>query len=95
MARRIWGDADPVGRQIQAGPNGRFTVVGVVGDVRNLDLSLNPAPTMYLSTARFIWPTMTIIVRADERAQAAGADAQTVRDMDPQLAVFNIRQMDA
>ena len=38
MARRIWGDADPIGRQITAGPNGSFTVIGVVGDVRNLDL---------------------------------------------------------
>ena len=93
MARRMWGDADPIGRQVQAGPNGLFTIVGVVGDVRNLDLSLTPAPTMYLSTARFVWPSMTIIIRADERAQAASLLRRTVRDMDPQLAVYNIRQM--
>jgi putative ABC transport system permease protein len=89
----MWGDADPIGRQILAGPNGRFTVVGVVGDVRNLDLSLTPAPTMYLSTARFVWPTMTIIIRGDERAQAAELLRRTVREIDPQLAVFNIRKM--
>ena len=93
MARRMWGDADPIGRAILAGPNGEFTVVGVVGDVRNLDLSLTPAPTMYLSTARFVWPTMTIIVRGDERAGAPELVRRTVRDMDPQLAVFNVRQM--
>ena len=93
MARRMWGDADPIGRQVQAGPNGQFTVVGLVGDVRNLDLSLTPAPTMYLSTARFVWPSMTIIIRADERAQAASLLRRTVRDMDAQLAVYNIRQM--
>jgi putative ABC transport system permease protein len=92
-ARRMWGDADPIGRQVLAGPNGRFTVVGVVGDVRNLDLSLTPAPTMYLSTARFVWPTMTIIVRGGEGAQAASLVRKTVRDMDPQLAVFNTREM--
>ena len=95
MARRMWGDADPIGRQILAGPNGRYTIIGVVGDVRQLDLSLTPAPTMYLSTARFVWPTMTIIVRAEERAQAASLVRRTVREMDPQLAVFNIREMDA
>ena len=93
MARRMWGDADPIGRAILAGPNGEFTVVGVVGDVRNLDLSLTPAPTMYLSTARFVWPTMTIIIRGDERAGAPELVRKTVRDMDPQLAVFNVRQM--
>jgi predicted permease len=93
MARRMWGDGDPIGRQIEAGPNGKFTVVGLVGDVRNLDLSLTPSPTMYLSSVRFVWNTMTIIVRADERAQAAGLIRRTVKEMDPQLAVFNIREM--
>ena len=93
MARRMWGEADPIGRQILAGPNGKYTVVGVVGDVRNLDLSLTPAPTMYLSTTRFIWPTMTIIIRGDERTQAAELLRRTVRAMDPQLAVFNVREM--
>ena len=76
MARRMWGDADPIGRQIVAGPNGQFTVVGVVGDVRNLDLSLTPAPTMYLSATRFVWPTMTIIVRGDDRAAARRVASQ-------------------
>jgi len=36
---------------------------------------------------------MTIIIRAEERAQAASLLRRTVRDMDPQLAVYNIRQM--
>jgi putative ABC transport system permease protein len=93
MARQMWGDADPIGRQIVAGPNGRFTIVGVVGDVRQLDLALTPAPAMYLSTVRYVWPSMTIIIRADESAQAAAVLRKTVRDMDPQLAVFNIQQM--
>ena len=94
MARRMWGDEDPIGKQIQAGPNGVFTVVGVVGDVRNLDLALSPAPTMYLPATRFVWPTMTIIVRGDERAQAASLLRAAVREQDPQLAVFNVRTMD-
>jgi putative ABC transport system permease protein len=93
MARRIWGDTDPIGRQIEAGPNGKWTVVGVVGNVRNLDLALSPAPTMYLSTTRFVWPTMTIIVRGDERAQAAALLRTAVREQDPQLAVYNVRSM--
>jgi hypothetical protein len=93
MARRMWGDADPVGRRIETGPDGRFTVVGVVGDVRNLDLSLAPAPTMYLSTTQYVWPAMTVIVRADERAGAASLLRNTIRGLDAQHAVHNIRQM--
>ena len=94
MARRMWGDADPIGKQIRAGGNGVFTVVGVVGDVRNLDLALSPAPTMYLPATRFVWPTMTVVVRGDERAQAAALLRRVVREQDPQLAVFNVRTME-
>ena len=93
MARRFWGDADPIGRQILAGPNGKWTVVGVVGNVRNINLSLTPAPTMYLSATRQVWPTMTVVIRGDERAQAGSLLRQAVREMDPQLAVFNVREM--
>jgi putative ABC transport system permease protein len=95
MARRFWGDADPIGRQIQAGPNGIWTVVGVVGDVRNIDLSLTPTPTMYISATRYVWPTMTVVIRADERAQAGAVLQQAVKEMDPQLAVYNVRDMHA
>jgi len=93
MARRIWGDEDPLGRKLTAGPNGEFTVVGVVGDVRNLDLALEPAPTMYISTARYLWPTMTVIVRTGQApAQSSTLIRGIVRELDPQLAVFNNRQ---
>jgi putative ABC transport system permease protein len=93
MARRMWGDSDPIGRQITAGPNGTFTVVGVVADVRNLDLSLTPAPTMYIATTEFMWSTMTIIVRAGEGAQPASLVRNAVRELDSQLAIFNVREM--
>jgi putative ABC transport system permease protein len=92
MARRIWGDDDPLGRRIAAGPAGEFTVIGVVGDVRNLDLSLEPAPTMYISTARYLWPTMTVLVRSGAtHAQSTALLRSAVRELDPQLAIFNIR----
>jgi putative ABC transport system permease protein len=94
MARRIWGDGDPIGRQVKAGPNGVFTVIGVVGNVRNLDLSLSPAPTMYLPTSHYLWPSMTVIVRAPKAAQAAAVMRSALRELDPQLALFNVRQME-
>lgn len=94
MARRIWGDDDPVGRQVKAGPNGVYTIVGVVGNVRNLDLSLTPAPTMYLPATKYLWSSMTVIVRAPESAQPAVAMRSALRELDPQLALFNVRQME-
>jgi predicted permease len=92
MARRIWGDEDALGRQITAGPAGNFTIVGIVGDVRNLDLALEPAPTMYISSARYLRPTMTVVVRSTgQDGQSAALLRTTVRELDPQLALFNIR----
>ena len=95
MARRMWGDEDPIGKQIKAGPQGIFTVVGVVGAVRNLDLSLDPAPTMYISAAQYVWPTMTIVVRTTaSNAQPAALLRNAVRELDPQLALHNVRAME-
>jgi putative ABC transport system permease protein len=96
MARQIWGDEDPIGRRIVAGPNGEFTVVGLVGDVRNIDLSRDPAPTMYLSSASFVWPTMTIVLRmAGAEATAPALVRSVVKELDPQLAIQNVRTMEA
>lgn len=48
FARRFWGDADPIGRRIQRGTNNNpITVVGVVGDVRDVGLNLDAADVLY------------------------------------------------
>jgi predicted permease len=93
MARQIWGDENVLGRQIAAGPEGAFTVIGVVGDVRNLQLSVPPAPTMYISSAQYQWSTMTVIVRSGVEAQPVSLLRSAVRELDPQLALYNVRSM--
>jgi putative ABC transport system permease protein len=91
MANRFWPNEDPVGRTIIAG--GPFRVVGVVGDVRNLNQALDPRPTMYLSTTQFLWPTMTVVVRTETEIPVAAVLRRIVGGADPQLAVFNVRTM--
>jgi putative ABC transport system permease protein len=92
MAQRIWGDADPIGRELAVQPVGTFRVIGVVGDVRNLALALEPNPTMYISTARYSWPAMTVLVRANgDAAQPASLVRSIVRELDPQLAIYNVQ----
>jgi putative ABC transport system permease protein len=92
MARRMWGDEDPLGKQLKAGPNGIFTVIGVVDDVRNLELAAPPAPTMYLSTARYFWSPMNVVVRgAGEQPPGAEVVRSAIREIDPQLALYDVR----
>jgi len=50
-AQKFFGDADPIGKQLRptAKPEIAFTIVGVVGDVR--DQALNQqTPTLYYAT---------------------------------------------
>jgi predicted permease len=92
MARRIWGDEDPVGKTLKAGPNGEFTVIGVVDDVRNLELAVAPTPTMYISSARYSWSPMNIVVRgAGEDPPGAEVVRSAIRELDPQLALYDVR----
>jgi hypothetical protein len=51
MARRFWPDADPLGARIKIGnaekPLPWVTVVGVVGDVRQMGLDVEPTPNSH------------------------------------------------
>src|SRR5581483_1662561 len=48
LARQLLPGEDPVGRQIDMGDAGKYTVIGVVGDVRNQGLAGPPEPEFYL-----------------------------------------------
>jgi putative ABC transport system permease protein len=49
FARRFWQDEDPIGRRVQRGtdPNVWLTVVGMVGDVRDVGLNLDASDMLY------------------------------------------------
>jgi putative ABC transport system permease protein len=95
MARRFWPNDDPVGRSIESS-NGdlRLQVIGVVGDVRNLNQAIDPQPTMYLSTTQFLWPEMTFVVRTTGDQPVGNVIRKRVNAVDPQLAVFAVRTFD-
>jgi putative ABC transport system permease protein len=46
--RALWGDADPVGQTLVMDDK-RLEIIGVVGDIRRVNLELPAAPTIYLS----------------------------------------------
>jgi len=96
LARRFWPNENPVGRSI-ASENGNLTlmVVGVVGDVRNVNQAVDPRPTMYLPTTQYLFPVMTFVVRTRGDQPSANVIRKAVNDIDPLLAVFNVRTFDA
>ena len=64
MARRHWGNDDPLGDRISA-DSGRtwVTIVGVVGDVRQYGLETDPAEEVYMPFAQFPLREGSLLVR--------------------------------
>jgi putative ABC transport system permease protein len=93
-ARAMWGDADPIGRAIRRPTTTLdYTVVGVVGDVRSRSLN-QEQPTLYFSSGARAWPLMDIAIRtAGDPASVLSAVRGTIRAMDPDLPLSNVRPM--
>ena len=90
LARRVWGDADPIGKALLLGEN-RLEVVGVVGDVRNEGLALPPRGTIYVPTSIFPRSSMKIFLRtASDPAALATAVRAAIRGIDPDLPISRV-----
>lgn len=102
-AKKLWGGSDPIGRTFYraADPNKTaFTVVGVVGDVRNTALN-QQSPALYYPLAWRVGAAGPTVVVMDIVARADGAPEellpalrQKVRELDPDLPMANIRTME-
>jgi putative ABC transport system permease protein len=92
LARSLWADADPIGRQLDPGGNGRMlTVIGVVGDVRAQRLSSLPVPTFYWSMHRFLYGAMHLVVRtAGEPSAMLPAVRAAAQEIDASVPVFRV-----
>jgi putative ABC transport system permease protein len=94
-ARKFWGDADPIGRTVGRVADGKiYTVIGIVGDVRNLALN-QESPSVYYPMADRVWPLMDIVVRTDPAPGSVMSSVrQKVHELDPELALANVKTMD-
>jgi putative ABC transport system permease protein len=95
LARRLWSDGrDPIGRQVTLGNGQTFTIVGIVGDVRQLELREDPTPTMYMSPSWYLWPTMTLAVRTStDPAGLVPAIRRVVARLDPHQPLSDFQTM--
>lgn len=105
FAERRWPSQDPIGRRIKFGPANApglwMTVVGVVGDVREVALETRVEPEVYLPSNQgqgvppFLWPQYLVVRTADDPLAVAAAVRAAVWSVDKDQAVSNIRTMDA
>lgn len=93
LARASWPDADPIGRLVQfGGMDGdlrAFSIVGVVGDIRERGLDSEVRPTFYADFRQRLRMTgaFTLVLRADVDPGTLVAPARAViRELDPEMA---------
>jgi hypothetical protein len=86
FAKRKFPGANPVGQRVHVGSTDQpwFTIVGVVGDVKQTSLALGQADAVYIPTVQ--WPfadrALSLVVRAVEAGppQHAAALAPAIRE---------------
>ena len=103
-AKLLFKGADPLGHSLQIGT--RFTddttraggtVVGVIGDIRDLSMGRAPSPTIYFPHAQAPWDDVSIIARVAEEMDPMALERtirQQVNAFDPLLPVVNPRTME-
>jgi predicted permease len=105
-AMTLFGDpvgAASVGRRLMLEPSGReYTVVGVVGDVRDQDLATPPASMVYRPLVVPADPAaepgvrlnMALVVRTTGPAGAiVPGIRRSVQELDPTVAIYNVEAM--
>jgi predicted permease len=101
LARRLFGDADPVGRQIQmASHEGSaplsFTVVGVAPEMRDDLFEAEPRPHVFVAFGSMFNAIMNMHVRTASGVPAGtmlSAIRRELRDLDGELPVLTARTM--
>jgi len=92
LATALFGDEDPLGRQVDPGGHNRpLRVIGVVGDVRNRRLAAAPMPAFYWSFHRFTYGPMRLVVKSQlPTGQIIAAVRREVRAVDPGAPIFQV-----
>jgi putative ABC transport system permease protein len=100
MARRFWPNADPIGKRIRMGEPSDpvYTVVGVVGDIKQLGLTREESPAIYQphEQKRFGWLRwMSLVVRTRVTPmRLVAAIRSRIADVDNSQPVYDISTMD-
>lgn len=98
MARRYWGEQNPVGQSFEINMTGdfeRIEVIGLVRDSKYRSLTEEPYPHMYLPLAQSFTEGMTLQVRTAGNPVALMTDLRTViRRIDPDKPVLGLRLLE-
>ncbi|MDB4878520.1 MAG: permease [Gemmatimonadetes bacterium] len=98
LGKRLWGDADPLGKRIGYGSGAKIQwkeIVGVVDDMHADGLREDPPMELYQPSTQFVNGAQSILVRgAVPVTTLVPAVRRAVSSVDPQLALSGLGTMD-
>jgi putative ABC transport system permease protein len=106
MVRSHWPDEDPIGKQFRFGLGGIenvFTIVGIVGDMRQDGLDMPPFPEVYapldqlgeLGNFNLMWPQQLVVQTSSDPLAFGPSVRRAIWDIDADQPVSQIRAMSA
>jgi predicted permease len=94
FAQRFWPRGDAVGKHLWFNPKQPFTIVGVVGTVKQYGLDTDGKIATYFPQQQQPGNGMFLVVRTSSDAAAlSGAVVREIHAVDPGVAVYGIRTM--
>ena len=97
MAAKYWPGEDPIGKRVTLRYNntGPREIVGIAGDVKQINLTDKPTPQIYTPFVQSPWPFLTAVARTTAAPEAAaGSLRQALARLDPEQAAGEIRTFD-
>jgi putative ABC transport system permease protein len=97
MADKFWPGEDPIGKRVRISWDDTRDdeIIGVVADVRHVNLATEPRATTYWPHPRFPYNGMAVVIRTrTSPSTVVNPAVSLVREQDPNLAVSRVRMMD-
>jgi putative ABC transport system permease protein len=95
FAKRFWPNGDAVGKHLWFDPKKPFTIVGVVGAVKQYGLETDGKIAAYFAQQQFPSGGISLTVRTTgDPAAISSAVVQEIHAVDPTAVVFNVRTME-
>jgi len=94
FAQRFWPSEDPLGKHLWFEPKKPFTIVGVVGVVKQYGLEMDGKIVTYFAQQQHPSDGMFLVARsASDAATLSAAITQEIHGVDPSVVVYGIRSM--
>jgi putative ABC transport system permease protein len=96
LARRFWGNENPIGKYviISDGVEAPRQIIGVVGDVKQIQLDAEPRPQLYLTYLQQPNDSMFLAVRSTSNpTMLASAIRNEVLALDRDQPIYNVKTM--